>query len=331
MNILIVGSGEIPAKKYGGIERVMWYLGKELTKMGHNITFLVSKGSYCDFASVLFYDPGRKLSEQIPSSTDIVHFNFIPTELIEKPHIVTIHGNCNDYREFDLNAVFVSKNHANRFGSDSFVYNGLDWDDYGNPDLLSKRNHFHFLGKAAWRLKNVKGAIDLIQATKNEELMVLGGHRLNLKMGFRFTLSHRIHFYGMIGGNEKNSLLNKSKGLIFPVRWNEPFGLALIESLYFGCPVFGTPYGSLPEIVNPEVGFLSNRADELVREIANVDQFSRLKCHNYARELFNSKRMAELYLGKYFKVLNGEKLNTLPPRLIETQTEKLLEWKSYKN
>jgi glycosyltransferase involved in cell wall biosynthesis len=302
-------------------------LGKELVKMGHQVTFLVSKGSSCEFARVLFYDPSRKLSEQIPSLTDIVHFNFVPTEPIEKPNLVTIHGNCNDFREFDLNAVFVSKNHASRFGSNSFVYNGLDWDDYGNPDLLSKRNSFHFLGKAAWRVKNVQGAIDAIKATKNEELMVLGGHRLNLKMGFRFTLSSRIHFYGMVGGEGKHLLLNQSKGLIFPVRWNEPFGLALIESLYFGCPVFGTPYGSLPEIVIPEVGFLSSRSDELVREIGNVERFSRLQCHDYALEMFNSKKMAGQYLEKYLIVLNGGKLNASPPRLIEKQTEKLLEWK----
>jgi glycosyltransferase involved in cell wall biosynthesis len=328
MNILIVDSGIIPARKYGGTERVIWYLGKELSKMGHKVTYLVSKGSFCDFADVLFYDRNRKLAEQIPSSIDIVHFNFIPSELTEKPHIVTIHGNCNDFREFDLNTVFVSRNHASRFGSESFVYNGLDWDDYGKPDLLSTRNKFHFLGKAAWSVKNVEGAIDVIKATKNEELMVLGGHRLNLKMGFRFTLSSRIRFYGMVGGDEKKSLLEKSKGLIFPVRWHEPFGLALIESLFFGCPVFGTPYGSLPEIVNSDVGFLSNVADELVCEIENVDRFSRKQCHNYALEFFNSKKMAESYLEKYFKVLNGKKLNTTPPILIEKQNDKLLEWKS---
>lgn len=161
--------------------------------------------------------------------------------------------------------------------------------------------------------------------------MVLGGHRLNLKMGFRFTPSFRIHFYGMVGDEEKNSLLMKSKGLIFPVRWNEPFGLALIESLFFWCPVFGTPYGSLPEILNPEVGFLSNKTDELVREIEHANRFSKVQCHNYALELFNSKKMAELYLEKYAKVLNGYKLNTRQPQLIEKQTEKLLEWNNSKD
>ncbi len=224
MNILIVDSGIIPAKKYGGTERVIWYLGKELVRMGHKVTFLVQKGSVCDFTNVLFLDPKKKLSKQIPASTDIVHFNFVPEEPIEKPYIITIHGNGNDFRKFDLNTVFVSKDHASRFGSESFIHNGLDWDDYGKPDLDSKREYFHFLGKAAWRVKNVQGAIDVITSTKREELMVLGGRRLNLKMGFRFTLSPRVHFCGMVGGEEKNTLLRKSKGLILPVRWHEPLG-----------------------------------------------------------------------------------------------------------
>jgi len=327
MNILIVCPSVIPAKMYGGTERVIWYLGKELTKMGHKVTFLVAQGSYCDFASVIYFESKKSLSEQIPPSTDIVHFHIQPSEPIAKPYVVTIHGNCNDFSEFDTNSIFVSKNHAARFGSDSFVHNGLDWDDYGRPNLSSKRHYFHFLGKAAWSVKNVKGAIDIIKSTHEEKLHVLGGYRLNMKMGFRFTLSPRVHFKGMVGGAEKNMLLAGSKGLIFPVRWHEPFGLALTESLYFGCPVFGTPYGSLPEIITPEVGFLSTNSVEIVNEIKNVDRYSRVMCHEYAVDVFNSKKMAESYIEKYLKVLNGEQLNPVSPKLVEKQMVKLLDWK----
>ena len=326
MNILIEYSGIIPAIKYGGTERAIWYLGKELTKMGHYVTYLVLKGSSCDFAPILFYDKEKTLSEQIPSSTDIIHFLSKNAEPVEKPYIVTIQGNVNDQREFDSNTVFVSKDHAARFGSESYVYNGMDWDDYGKPDLFNKRNYFHFLGDAAWRLKNVQGAIDVIKGTKNERLKVLGGTRLNLNMGFRFTTSTRVSFCGMVGGEEKLRLLEGSKGLIFPVKWSEPFGIALTESLYFGCPVFGTPYGSLPEIINEEVGFLSNSKNKLVEAVENVEHYSRVTCHEYARDIFNSKLMAEAYLKKYEKVLNGGQLNSVPPKLITIQTEKFLEW-----
>ena len=257
MNILIVDNGKIPAVNYGGTERVIWYLGKELLKLGHQVSYLVKEGSTCDFAKVIIRDNTKTISSQIPSNIDVVQFNFSPKEEINIPHIITVHGNSNDKNEFDKNSVFVSKNHAERFGSTSYVYNGLDWSDYGKVDLNNDRKYFHFLAKAAWRVKNVKGAIAVVEQTSQEKLHVVGGTRLNISMGFRFTTSARVRFHGMLGGQDKLNVLQKSKGLIFPVLWNEPFGLSIVESLYFGCPVFATPYGSLPEIVNKEVGFLS--------------------------------------------------------------------------
>ncbi len=326
MHIVIVNKGVIPVSKYGGTERVLWYLGRELSRMGHTITYLVESGSSCPFGKVIFLDNTKSLSAQIPADADIVHFNFNINEAVDKPYIITIHGNSNDSREFDINTVFVSQNHAQRYNSGSYVYNGLDWDDYGKVDLKAERKHFHFLGKAAWRVKNVEGAIKVIAKAKGETLKVLGGHRLNIKMGFRLTLNPNIKFYGMVGGEEKLTVLRASKGLVFPVKWNEPFGLAITESLYFGCPVFGTPYGSLPELVNSEVGFLSDKSSELAKAVKDAGSFSRKRCHEYAVEVFNSKKMAEAYLEKYLTVLNGKTLNKVPPKLKEIQKEKFLPW-----
>jgi glycosyltransferase involved in cell wall biosynthesis len=229
--------------------------------------------------------------------------------------------------ELDINTVFVSQNHASRYNSNSYVYNGLDWSEYSTPDLNNKRNYFHFLGNAAWRVKNLSGAIDIIKKTKKEKLKVLGGVRFNFKMGVRFTFSSKVSFSGMVGGEEKFGLLNGSKGLIFPVRWHEPFGLAIIESLFYGCPVFGTPYGSLPELVKENVGFLSDKSDNLVEAVLNVDNYSRQECHEYAMEEFNAKKMAMEYLKKYEIVMSGNKLNTDTPKLLKIQEQKWLEWK----
>jgi len=327
MKILIVDSGVIPALQYGGTQRVIWYLAKELTKLGHKVAFLVEVGSRCDFADVFHLDRSRPLIEQIPAGFDVVHFNIEPEglETLSTPYIVTMHGNRNDQSELDSNTVFVSSDHARRFGSDSYVYNGLDWDDYLKPDLNNTRRYFHFLGKAAWRVKNIKGAIDVIKKTKKERLAVLGGVRFNLSMGVRLTFSPRISFYGMVGGEKKDRLVNGSRGMVFPVRWHEPFGLGMIESLYYGCPVFGTPYGSLPELINTDVGFLSNKKSELVQAVEAVEDFSRQDCHDYVVENFNSKKMTLAYLEKYQQVLDGKKLNSNKPYLQES-TKKLLDW-----
>lgn len=331
MKILIVYNVIIPVRLYGGVERVIWCLGRELVKKGHQVSYLVKKGSFCDFASIIPIDATRDVIAQIPEGIDIVHFNNTPDNLhqLKVPYIITLHGNSNYSREFDHNTVFISKNHAHRHGSDSYVYNGLDWDEYSKPNLSQKRNYFHFLGHAAWRVKNVQGAIDIIKALNDQpprQLKVMGGVRFNFKMGLRFTFSPRVRFYGMIGGEKKDRMLNGSEGLIFPVRWHEPFGLAIIESLYFGCPVFGTPYGSLPEIVNNEVGSLSAKKSELVAALNHVSAYSNKRCHEYAVDEFNSKKMAEGYLEKYEKVLSNQKLNEVRPHSAETGNKKLLDW-----
>lgn len=272
MNIFIVENSIIPVSLYGGTQRVVWDLGKELVKLGHKVTFLVKEGSTCEFASVLYINDEIPIAKQIPDDIEVVHFNSKPSDLymLDKPYIITIHGNYYNNDEFDKNVVFVSKNHANRYNSDSYVYNGLDWNAYSKPKLKVKREAFHFLGKASWGVKNLKGAIDIIKKTKTEKLNVLGGKRYServLKMGPSYLFSSKVSFKGMVGGKEKENYLNHSKGLIFPVLWHEPFGLAIIESLYFGAPVFGTPYGSLSELVVDDVGFLSKNTNELANSV----------------------------------------------------------------
>ena len=101
MRILIVNPGMIPVKFYGGTERVIWSLGKELVKLGHEVMYLVKNGSYCEFASVIHIDDDRSIMEQIPDNIDIIHFNFRPRniELIKLPYIITLHENSNDLNE----------------------------------------------------------------------------------------------------------------------------------------------------------------------------------------------------------------------------------------
>jgi len=325
LHILIIYSGKIPTPKYGGTSRDIWYLGKELIKMGHRITFLVGAGSQCDFAKIIPLDPELSLASQIPEDVDLVHSHIPIWEPLPKPYMITLHGNSNDEREHDINTTFISRDHAKRFGSHVFVYNGLGLEEYGRPQLDNPRKYLHFLGKAAWRVKNLKGCMNIARAS-GYPLRVLGGYRVNLKMGMRITLDPRIRFEGMVGGETKNRLINGSKALLFPVRWNEPMGLAVVESLYFGCPVFGTPYGALPELVTSEFGKLSNKQSELVDALGHVEEYDRKKCHEYVCDNFASIHMAQNFLPLYEKVLNGESLNPRAPKLVNPNPPKFLPW-----
>jgi glycosyltransferase involved in cell wall biosynthesis len=328
MHILIVHDATLPVSRYGGTERVIWYLGKELAKAGNKVSYLARKDSICDFAKIIPINHVAPIQSQIPEDVDVVHYHYSPMgmELTEKPYIFTLHGNPGADEILNKNTVFVSKNHACRHGSESFVYNGMDWDSYEKPIFNNSRKYFHFLGNAAWRIKNVQGAIDVVTAMPNERLHVIGGKRFNFSMGVRLSFSLKIRFHGMVDDKRKSQILKESKGLLFPVRWHEPFGLAIIESLYYGCPVFGTSYGSLPELVHSDVGLLSNSKTELMEAMIHWESYSQRSCHEYARNEFNSLKMMNAYLQKYEQVINGGSLNNINPKLSETSKNKFLPW-----
>lgn len=317
MKIVIVNKAMVPVFAYGGTERVIWDLAKGLVELGHEIVFVVPKGSTCDFAQVIELDDRVALYTQIPRDADVVHFQFqADFSKLEVPYLVTEHGNTEVGMPLDKNTVFVSRNHAMRHGSECYVLNGLDWSAYGEVDWSLPRQDYHFLGKAAWRVKNVAGAIQVAKKS-GVCLDVLGGNRFNWKRGIRWTLSPRIRFHGMVGGREKTALLNASAGLIFPVKWHEPFGLAVIESMYFGCPVFATPYGALPELVPPHCGVLDTSASGLSQAIAHA-KFSADEIHQYAVEQFNHRRMTDGYLQLYQEVIAGQPLNRQAPCMTES-------------
>ena len=315
MHILIVNRSKIPVSAYGGAERIIWWLGKALVQMGHKVTYLVQKKSTCPFANVLWLDEKRPLATQIPEECDLIHLHFQSEEELPKPTLFTYHENSEKAQQFHPNTVFLSRNHAQRHGGTEFVYNGLDLNDYGTPVLDNKRMYLHFLGKADWRVKNVKGAIELAKRT-GDRLHVIGGSRVNFRRGLRITLNSHVRFHGMLGGDGKNVLLNGSKGLLYPTLWHEPFGLAVIESLYFGCPVFSTPYGALPELVPPDFGVLSADGSVLAQAVSQ-SRFNPATCHAFVRERFSAARMANDYLQVYEKVMAGEPLNPGTPCMTE--------------
>ncbi|RKF22155.1 glycosyltransferase family 4 protein [Alginatibacterium sediminis] len=309
MKILLYIRAKLPVVEYGGTERVVWDLGFALQTMGHQVTFLALKGTICDWASVQELNPTQSLESQVPDDIDLVHFHS-DFEDISKPYVITQHGHCQS--EINPNTIFVSKKHAQIYGAQCYVYNGLNWNNYQGFQTKTKQERFHFLGKAAWRAKNVQGAIDISKAA-GKKLDVMGGYRFNFKMGIRLSLDSHVRFWGMVNDHQKADVMQSSKGLIFPVTWHEPFGLAITESLYYGCPVFATTHGSLPELIDSDVGYLSNVESELVQAVSDL-QFSALRCHEYARDQFNADVMAKAYLDKYEKVLNAEVLNELGPR-----------------
>ena len=330
MKILLVHNAPVTAHTYDDAARVLCWLAKELKATGHEVTLLAKQGSKCDFATLLTLEEKKPLEVQIPVDTDIVHFHFEPKEAISKPALFTFHGKASEPRSFDRNTVFVSAQQAREHGGEVFVHYGLDFDHYGPVLLDHRRMWFHFTSSAQWGHRNVRGAIDLASRA-GTRLHVLGGTRFNLREG-RITISPSVRFHGHLSAGGRDALLNGSRGLVFPVVWPEPFGLAVIESLYFGCPVFGTPYGALPELLGrnmmgrkahsgtgqmeafySDFGCLSVKKSELLDAIKNADAYDRSKCQAWVMEHFPIQKMAREYVHLYEQVLNGRPLHAEPP------------------
>ncbi|MFZ2844617.1 glycosyltransferase family 4 protein [Psychrobacter sp.] len=301
----------IPPKDYGGTERVLWGLYQGQKELGHDVRFLTKYKSSQDDA--LYFDEQLSLESQVEGWADIIHFHFRYEGDIETPFVCTEHSNSEVEQEYPVNTIYLSKKHAENYNATCYVHNGLYWGDYGEPNFNPK-NYIHFLAKASWRIKNIQGAVKIARKV-DIPLHVLGGERFNIRRNPYFYMSSKLTFHGMIGGTQKNQLVSHSKGLIFPVLWHEPFGLAVIESLYLGCPVLATPFGALPDIITQEnIGVLSDSYTELTEATKNIDKFDRRACHDHARMYFSHLAMARGYIQCYEKVLAGEALNMMKPR-----------------
>ena len=299
MKVALIHDALFPVKGYGGTERVVWWLAKGLSEKGVDVTVVCRKGSVCDFASVAVPESFNE------KSTDILHLFNTPVSKPDKPHLVTIGGNGKPGETYLQNTVFVSENHAKRHGASAFVHNGVDPDEY----LFQEKNKkgLVFLAKASWKVKNVKGAIHIAKKTK-KELNILGGGGL--------FLNHwrGIHWRGMVSGEEKAKYLAEASGLVFPVIWNEPFGIAVIEALVSGTPVLCSPFGSLPELIHEKVGRVCLSEQEFIESVGDLPAFKPQDCRDWALSKFTYRHMAEKYLRYYSSVLEGKSLNPTEPR-----------------
>ncbi len=334
MHITLYKPGRIaiPPLLYGGTERVIYWLGKALVELGHTVTLIANKDSHIPGAELRPISPNESdpLAWQrlVPATTDIVHLCDTAQPESPKPFLVTVNGNAAPNVTFHPNSVFVSRKHAANYGSQHFVHNGIDPAEYGFSE--TREDYAVFLAKARWNVKNLRGAITVARRA-GVELRVLGSRNWPLNLHRWLPAIRGVRYCGMIGGDAKRDLLARARCLIFPVRWEEPFGLALTESLVSGCFVVGTPHGSLPEIVTPEVGVLSTNATELADVVRNPQRFQPAVCRDYVlRGGFTHLDMARKYLGYYEAVLTNGRLGNAAEPAVRSRpgfiAKELLPW-----
>jgi glycosyltransferase involved in cell wall biosynthesis len=89
----------------------------------------------------------------------------------------------------------------------------------------------------------------------------------------------RVRFAGEVTGSAKRSLFAGARGLLMPIRWDEPFGMVMIEALACGTPVIAFPEGAVPEIVHDgRTGFLVDSEQEMASAVDRLGSIAARTC-----------------------------------------------------
>ncbi len=121
-------------------------------------------------------------------------------------------------------------------------------------------------------------------------------------------LSHPlVDFIGEITDGEKQDFLGRAAALLFPIDWDEPFGMVMIESMACGTPVVAFPGGAVPEVIEEGVtGFIVQSVEAAALATTSACALSRERCRQAFEQRFLARRMALDYLGIYRKVIEAD-------------------------
>jgi glycosyltransferase involved in cell wall biosynthesis len=118
-----------------------------------------------------------------------------------------------------------------------------------------------------------------------------------------------IEYVGEVDLAAKNDLLGNSSAMLFPIRWNEPFGLVMIEAMACGTPVLASSGGSVAEVVRPGIsGYVCSSVQQLVTSVQQLPALAPANIRKYVERHFSSASMARAYLQTYRESI-GEHLH----------------------
>ncbi|HEX5514120.1 MAG TPA: glycosyltransferase family 4 protein [Gammaproteobacteria bacterium] len=326
----------VPPAGYGGTERVVHYLTEELVRLGHDVTLFAS-GDSCTSArlesgapqalrraGITDYVPHHlalleRLFQRI-DDFDIVHFHldylhYPWSRRYDEPHVTTLHGRLDLpelvplYREYPEMPV-VSISDAQRA-----PLPWLNWQTtvlHGMPVELYQASETHdgylaFLGRVSPE-KGLDQAIAIAEAA-GLELRIAAKVDTQDRAYYEEVIvpllrKPGITFLGEVGDDMKNEFLGRALALLFPIGWDEPFGMVMMEAMACGTPVIAYPRGSVPEVLEHGVtGFLVPNAAGAVQALSAVESFDRRRCRQVFEERFSASRMTQEYLACYDDIL----------------------------
>ena len=246
------------------------------------------------------------------SSCDVMHVHsacaLTYSRFVNLPTVCTLHGphepKLSDlYRHFpDASYICISQFQC---GQESMprrrtIHHGIDLASYELKE--EKQQYLSFIGRIA-PIKGVHLAITVAKAA-GIPLKIAG----DIQPAFREYYERKIRpevegnfieYIGVADLKAKNELLGNSTAMLFPIQWNEPFGLVMVEAMACGTPVLALRGGSVPEVVQDGVsGYVCRSVRELANRVTQL-HFKPTDLRAYVAENFSLERMVREYEQAY--------------------------------
>jgi glycosyltransferase involved in cell wall biosynthesis len=114
-----------------------------------------------------------------------------------------------------------------------------------------------------------------------------------------------IEYLGEVSHGEKVELLQDARATLFPIDWEEPFGLVMVESMACGTPVIATRHGAVPEVIeHGRSGIIVDNYRQMAEALEQADELDPYECRRYVEELFAPERMVGDYVDAYRAALS---------------------------
>ena len=326
----------VPPSLYGGIELVVDRLAVGFQQAGHEVLLFTTGDSTCPVPRkfVLAEAEGQRIGMAVPElrhvmaaydavrDFDIVHDHTIMGPVYAErfpdlPVVTTIHGPFNDeltdlYSRIAGRVPIIAISHAQRkpvphIPIARVIHHGLDVADF--PFGAGDGGYCLFLG----RMSPDKGAHRAIEAAEKAGFPLLMAAKMREAWEFEYFemmvkphLTEDIQYLGEVPHEHKLQLLAGARALLFPIRWNEPFGMVMIEALACGTPVLAFPEGAAPEVVDDgRTGFLCHDETDMAQAIGRVDTLSRADCRAAVAGYFSTQRMVAEHIALFEEIVAG--------------------------
>jgi glycosyltransferase involved in cell wall biosynthesis len=321
----------VPPPAYGGTELVVHALACALGRAGHEVVLYATGDSRGPDVRAFFKtpvwppDPYLELlhchfaaRDAAEGEFDVVHVHtpaaLAYAEEMNAPVVYT-HHHVQDARLSRYYAhapsaivrVAISARQAalEQPAPDHVVHHGLEPDLYGAVAPGDDAGYAFFLGRLAW----CKGPELAIAAARQAGIpLVVAGtvHADDGPEGWEDAVLRpalrqpHVRWIAEADLDAKRRHFAGARALLVPIRWEEPFGLVMIEAMLAGCPVIAYRRGAAPELVEDGVtGWLVDDVDEMAAALRRARRFDRVACRARALERFSSDRMARDYLAVY--------------------------------